>query len=84
MASLRCNVVVGPGQAGRRWFDGEKLVHVRLENGQHIERRHSLGYQPPFLQLLPCPFCDTEGSNHDLSKHVNTHLVTIEDHNVVR
>ncbi len=79
MSALRCNVVVGPGAAGRRWFDNEKLVHVLLESGEHVERRRGLGYQPPFLQLVPCPYCSVEDDrNHDLSKHVNTHLITTE------
>lgn len=79
MASLKCDVVVGPGTAGKRWFHNEKLVHVRLEDGTHIERRRGLGYMPPFLQILPCPFCDvSEDRNHDLSKHVNSHLQTQE------
>ena len=75
MTVLKCDVVVGPGKAGKRWFDGEKLVLVELEDGTIVDRRHTLGYSPVFAQILPCPFCGTEtDSNHDKMKHVDTHL----------
>jgi len=72
---LRCEVQVALGT--RRFFDGDKLVLVAFPDGTFVDRRAHLGYSPPFLQILPCPYCGvTEDRNHDVLAHVDTHKKT--------
>ena len=79
MPLLGCTVITGP-DGTQEWYHGPDLVHRVCPDGTHVERRLALGYEPPFLELVPCPYCEADvraGQKHDRLRHVDTHRRTI-------
>lgn len=81
MPQLGCTVLPYDGEHGQgtAWWHGPDLVHLVRPDGTHLERRLTLGYSPPFLELVPCPYCEAEDGRHDVLRHVDTHLRTTLD-----
>lgn len=54
------------------WLDDGVRVAYRMVGGSTVvdERK-----EPPFYQILPCPYCGIEeGNDHDPLKHVDARL----------
>lgn len=74
MSVQRCQLRAEPGCAV--WTDRATGAEVALVVEDGATRRvFDLREQPPFLQLLPCPYCDVaEDAGHLSAPHVNPRL----------